>query len=121
MDGYELTRALRVREAGTPATRTPIVAVTADAMRGEEERCLAAGMDAYLAKPVAIERLCATPGRWLPIAGGAAALSAHTGAGIDRSVLAAWLGPLPAELRRAIAEIHGSDSGSVTIRQMGAK
>ena len=61
-------------------TRTPIVAVTANAMRGEEERCLAAGMDAYLAKPVAIDRLRATLERWLPIGDGAAAPSAGAGA-----------------------------------------
>ena len=62
-------------------------------MRGEEERCLAAGMDAYLAKPVAIDRLRATIERWLPIGDGAiAAPSARAGAAIDRSVLAAWLG-----------------------------
>ena len=47
----------------------PIVAVTANAMRGEEERCLAAGMDAYLAKPVSLDRLRAILERWLPIAG----------------------------------------------------
>jgi CheY-like chemotaxis protein/HPt (histidine-containing phosphotransfer) domain-containing protein len=91
MDGYELTRQLRAREA--EGLRTPIVAVTANAMRGEEERCLAAGMDAYLAKPVAIERLRATLERWLPIGEGAIAASpAGAGAAIDRSVLAAWLG-----------------------------
>jgi signal transduction histidine kinase/ActR/RegA family two-component response regulator/HPt (histidine-containing phosphotransfer) domain-containing protein len=91
MDGYELTRQLRAREA--EGVRTPIVAVTANAMRGEEERCLAAGMDAYLAKPVAIERLRATLERWLPIGEGAIAASpVGAGAAIDRSVLAAWLG-----------------------------
>jgi CheY-like chemotaxis protein len=67
MDGYELTRGLRSAEAEAGSARTPIVAVTANAMRGEEERCLAAGMDAYLAKPVAIERLRATLERWLAI------------------------------------------------------
>jgi CheY-like chemotaxis protein/HPt (histidine-containing phosphotransfer) domain-containing protein len=91
MDGYELTRQLRAREA--EGMRTPIVAVTANAMRGEEERCLAAGMDAYLAKPVAIDRLRATLERWLPIGEGAIAASrGGSGAAIDRSVLAAWLG-----------------------------
>jgi signal transduction histidine kinase/ActR/RegA family two-component response regulator/HPt (histidine-containing phosphotransfer) domain-containing protein len=91
MDGYELTRQLRAREA--EGLRTPIVAVTANAMRGEEERCLAAGMDAYLAKPVAIDRLRATLERWLPIGEGAIAASrGGSGAAIDRSVLAAWLG-----------------------------
>ena len=93
MDGYELTRRMRVAEAEHGGTRTPVVAVTANAMRGEEERCLAAGMDAYLAKPVAIDRLRATLERWLPIGDGAAAgHPAGTGAAIDRSVLAAWLG-----------------------------
>jgi CheY-like chemotaxis protein len=66
MDGYELTRRLRAAEAETGAVRTPIVAVTANAMRGEEEHCLAAGMDGYLAKPVSLARLQATLDRWLP-------------------------------------------------------
>jgi HPt (histidine-containing phosphotransfer) domain-containing protein len=92
MDGYELTRRLRAAEAEHDGTRTPLVAVTANAMRGEEERCLAAGMDAYLAKPVAIERLRATLERWLPIGDGPAAPLAHAAAAIDRNVLAAWLG-----------------------------
>ena len=93
MDGYELTRRLRAAEAENGGARTPVVAVTANAMRGEEERCLAAGMDAYLAKPVAIDRLCATLERWLPVGDGAtAAPSASGGAAIDRNVLAAWLG-----------------------------
>jgi len=93
MDGYELTRRLRAAEAESGGTRTPIVAVTANAMRGEEERCLAAGMDAYLAKPVAIDKLCATLERWLPIGDStAASTAAGAGAAIDRNVLAAWLG-----------------------------
>ena len=58
MDGYELTA--RIREAEREGKRpghTPIVAVTANALKGEEERCIEAGMDAYLVKPVSIERL----------------------------------------------------------------
>jgi CheY-like chemotaxis protein/HPt (histidine-containing phosphotransfer) domain-containing protein len=93
MDGYDLTRRLRAAEAEHRGIRTPIVAVTANAMRGEEERCLTAGMDAYLAKPVAVERLRATLERWLPIGDGVSATpSACSGAAIDRGVLAAWLG-----------------------------
>ena len=48
MDGHELARRLRATEAERGATRTPIVAVTANAMKGEEERASHAGMDAYL-------------------------------------------------------------------------
>jgi CheY-like chemotaxis protein/HPt (histidine-containing phosphotransfer) domain-containing protein len=93
MDGFALTRQLRARETGNGGAGTPIVAVTANAMRGEEERCLAAGMDAYLAKPVAIDRLRATLERWMPIGDSAqTAPSAEAGAAIDRTVLAAWLG-----------------------------
>jgi CheY-like chemotaxis protein/HPt (histidine-containing phosphotransfer) domain-containing protein len=92
MDGYELTRRLRAAEAEHGTARTPVVAVTANAMRGEEERCLAAGMDAYLAKPVAIGRLRATLERWLPMDDSAPERSASTGAAIDRNVLAAWFG-----------------------------
>ena len=68
MDGYELTRRIRAAEAeGRKSGRTPVVAVTANAMKGEEERCIAAGMDAYLVKPVSIERLRATLERWLSV------------------------------------------------------
>jgi signal transduction histidine kinase/DNA-binding response OmpR family regulator len=96
MDGHELTRRLRAAEAERDGIRTPIIAVTADAMKGEEERCLAIGMDAYLLKPVNIERLRATLERWLPIQVedhiADPAEQAKSVTAIDRGVLAAWLG-----------------------------
>ena len=66
LDGYELARAIRAEEAQGGLSRTPIVALTAAALKGEADRCLAAGMDDYLAKPVGIPTLMATLRRWLP-------------------------------------------------------
>jgi CheY-like chemotaxis protein/HPt (histidine-containing phosphotransfer) domain-containing protein len=95
MDGHELTRQLRAFESNRDGARTPIIAVTADAMKNEEERCFASGMDGYLVKPVSIERLRATLERWLPIQGefhvASPADETNSGAAIDRDVLAAWL------------------------------
>ncbi len=54
MDGYETTREIRSTEKGE---RTPIIAVTADALSGTKERCMDAGMDGYVTKPVDPDRL----------------------------------------------------------------
>jgi CheY-like chemotaxis protein/HPt (histidine-containing phosphotransfer) domain-containing protein len=94
MDGHELARRLRAAEADR-GVRTPIVAVTANAMKGEEERCLASGMDAYLVKPVSLERLRATLERWLPVQAESSVDhpdQKEPTAAIDRNVLGAWLG-----------------------------
>src|SRR5439155_2313844 len=59
MDGFEVTAAVRARER-FQGGHLPIVALTAHAMKGDRERCLAAGMDAYVSKPIEAEELCAT-------------------------------------------------------------
>ena len=56
MDGFEMTRRFRAG-AGTAAASMPIIAITANAMDGEAQACLDAGMNSYLSKPVSIEQL----------------------------------------------------------------
>jgi len=100
LDGYGLTAEIRAREAASRVSRTPIVAVTANATRGEEEHCLAAGMDAYLAKPVTLEGLGATLGRWITVTLPDEPLVPS----VDRGLLRNWLGDDEAAVRSLLAE-----------------
>lgn len=64
LDGYAATRRWRAEEAEAGRTRLPIIAMTANAMAGDRERCLQAGMDDYLSKPIARTALHALLQRW---------------------------------------------------------
>ncbi|HXS98856.1 MAG TPA: ATP-binding protein [Candidatus Limnocylindrales bacterium] len=66
MDGYQAAALIRERERSTPnAKRIPIVAMTANVVEGDVERCRESGMDDYLAKPFRVAQLAATLDRWL--------------------------------------------------------
>jgi CheY-like chemotaxis protein len=56
MDGFEAVAAIREMESHTGA-HLPVIAVTANAMPGDKEQCLAAGMDGYVSKPIRVEQL----------------------------------------------------------------
>ncbi len=66
MDGYELTAAIRKIETDSDK-RIPIVAITANALQGEADKCLQAGMDDYLAKPLEMDKLKRMLSKWLPL------------------------------------------------------
>jgi signal transduction histidine kinase/CheY-like chemotaxis protein/HPt (histidine-containing phosphotransfer) domain-containing protein len=100
MDGYELTAAIRAHERGP--YRIPILALTANALEGEAERCRAAGMDDYMSKPLQLADLKAALERWLPLHGAgpdAQAGASHDGrarAVVDVKVLEGLVGDDPA-------------------------
>ena len=108
MDGFELSRAVR-KEPGHLG-RIPIIALTANALGGESERCLAAGMNDYLTKPLLLPRLKATIERWMngtattaPALSGATASAPTTDLGardepVDTSVLPLLVGSDPGTL-----------------------
>jgi CheY-like chemotaxis protein len=66
MDGYEATRAIRNPDTGTLKHNIPIIALTANAMEGDRQRCIEAGMDDYIAKPIRQHELLAMIDNFLP-------------------------------------------------------
>jgi len=112
MDGFQATAAIRAAERAGGG-RVPIIAMTANALAGDRERCLAAGMDDYVAKPVQSDDLFAAVERWVTTGADesehAAILARFDGdaelaGAVIQSFLEAWPGSL-AELRAA--EEHG--------------
>jgi signal transduction histidine kinase/DNA-binding response OmpR family regulator len=117
MDGFEATRAIRTAE-GT-GRRTPIVAMTANAMTGDRERCIEAGMDGYLTKPVRPDELAAAISQWLPTAEVEAPIDAGV---VDRTVFDVPAGgpttthdrpsPIDREQLQVLRDVGGSDPES---------
>ncbi|MCC0029669.1 MAG: response regulator [Brucellaceae bacterium] len=64
MNGLEATRAIREMEKET-GTRTPIVGVTAHSLRGDQEKCMEAGMDDYMSKPISPDMIGAKIAKWM--------------------------------------------------------
>ncbi|MFZ1813546.1 MAG: response regulator [Rhizobiaceae bacterium] len=76
LNGYEVTAAIRQYEQDHGLTRTPIIAMTAHAMKDDRQKCLDAGMDDYISKPISPDHTVATISRWLnPTALSSAALA----------------------------------------------
>jgi CheY-like chemotaxis protein len=66
LDGFEASRQIRALESrGALRGHVPIIAITANAMQGDRERCLLAGMDDYVSKPIGMEPLRATLAKWI--------------------------------------------------------
>jgi len=65
MDGWELTK--QIRESESETDHIPIIAITANALEGEAERCLAVGMDDYLSKPIDMHKLETMLSKWMPV------------------------------------------------------
>lgn len=66
MDGFSLARAIRLHERKHGHRRVPIIALTAHLLPDDPQRCLDAGMDAWLLKPLTFAQVCEVLGRWLP-------------------------------------------------------
>jgi PAS domain S-box-containing protein len=107
MDGYEMTEAIRGAETAT-GERIPIVAITANALQGEADRCLACGMDDYLSKPLEMIKLRRTLAKWLPHAG-----QAETAAPVDAEISAPTDAEPPADEQainpQALKDVFGDD------------
>jgi len=136
MDGYTLTETIRREETGHK--RMPILALTANALRGEANRARAAGMDEYLTKPVQLHLLGAALEKWLPRKSGEAASAelpqtTHDGeattalnvailkglVGDDEETVREFLGDYLASARRLGKELRAASAAGDT-RQIGA-
>jgi len=115
MDGYELTASIRTAEADVceiSNAHIPIIAFTANALKGEAERCRAAGMDDYLSKPVQLASLRAMLEKWLPVVSGHVPvepvpdLAFAASVPVDVNVLKALVGDDPAVIHEFLHDFR---------------
>ncbi|MCX6904214.1 MAG: response regulator, partial [Verrucomicrobia bacterium] len=129
MDGYEAARIIRQRER-EPAPGTPrpapihMIAMTANAMEGDREKCLAAGMDDYVSKPVRTAELQEALERWVPEASpptAAATVSPEPGPGGKESSVAVAPAQPPVDLKRLREMTAGNDESVRELVQLYLK
>ncbi|WP_254442036.1 EAL domain-containing protein [Duganella vulcania] len=96
MDGYEATAHIRLAELAM-GRRTPLVAMTANTQAGDAEKCLAAGMDDYLAKPITLVELRHKLEKWLPHGGPLATPVQHTAPAPAGATARGYGGPCPVD------------------------
>jgi len=118
LDGFEATRAIR-REESRRGGHIPIIAMTANAMEGDREQCIAAGMDDYISKPVSSRGLRAVLGRWVTRAaagqiGSRAGQDVARSTVIDMAVLDELFGADTAELIDVLQAAVTASSGLIT-------
>ncbi|MCG6985455.1 MAG: transporter substrate-binding domain-containing protein, partial [Thiocapsa sp.] len=123
MDGLTACRRIRALPGGETL---PIVALTANALAGERERCLAAGMNSYLTKPLEPEALCAELCRWLRLPAGEIGVRRRASAplaaerampGFDAVKVRRWQDEFPDTWRRMVrAFVAGYPAGTTAIR-----
>ncbi|MCW2503904.1 MAG: sensory box histidine kinase/response regulator [Actinomycetia bacterium] len=121
MDGYEATGEIRRRESQT-GEHVPVIAMTAAALPDDRERCIAVGMDDYVTKPIRMDELTATLGRWVPDGDRAAAEDPRVGAagGPDGGLDGGAAGrerELAQAIRTRFGELLGDAPGSETVRE----
>ena len=111
MDGFELARSVRQFEATHAVSRTPIIALTANALRDVTDRCAEAGMDGSMTKPVALDQLYATVSKWVvrheepkSLAESAASAAAPTHPVLDLVVLRSMIGDAQDDLDEVLTD-----------------
>ena len=108
MDGYELSQTIRNEEQG--AKRIPIVALTANALKGEADRCRNAGMDDYRSKPSPLAELKSVLDKWLPVA--EPAMDASAASTLSTAVARQSETAMPVDVK-VLIELVGDDPGIV--------
>ena len=113
MDGYQATA--EIRKAEQDQRHTPVVAMTADALQGDREKCIAAGMDGYIPKPVRIEQLAQTLAQWdTPLSASVlkdlTELAGPENPEFLKEIIAAYLKDLPGRLEALRAAFAAGDA-----------
>jgi CheY-like chemotaxis protein/HPt (histidine-containing phosphotransfer) domain-containing protein len=103
VDGFDVARTIRREEAAAGLKRSALIAVTANALKGEDERCFAAGMDGFIAKPISLDMLTRALSRFVPGLGETGdAMVPGAGAAFDPETLRGLFGSDPARLARLL-------------------